>query len=104
MSIKVTLEEATENLDTFCKQIAETDEVVFINRPDGKNVVLISQSELESLLETLYLLRSPKNSARLLNALQRAKAKIVQPQEVSALYEKFGLSEDNTDNDIAAAS
>lgn len=104
MSIEVTLEEATKNLDSLCHQIAEADEVIFINRPDGKNVVLISQSELESLLETLYLLRSPKNSARLLTALQRAKAKIVEPQEVSALYEKFGLSEDGTNNDIAAAS
>lgn len=104
MSIKITLEEAATNLDNFCRQTIENEEVVIINRADGKNVVLMSEAELESLLETLYLLRSPKNSARLLTALQRAKAKTIEPQDVNALYEKFGLNEDETGTDMRTAS
>ncbi len=104
MSIKISLEEATTNLDKLCRQTIENQEVVVINRTDGKNVVLISETELESLLETLYLLRSPKNSARLLTALQRAKSGTIEPEEVSALYEKFNLSEDDTDSNMRTAS
>ncbi|MGF1672763.1 MAG: type II toxin-antitoxin system Phd/YefM family antitoxin [Rivularia sp. (in: cyanobacteria)] len=61
--------EFLEDLDNLCRQTIENEEVVIIDRADGKNVLLISEAELESLLETLYLLRSPKNSARLLTAL-----------------------------------
>ncbi len=104
MSIKITSEEATKNLEDFCSQVIETNQVVRISRPDGKNVVLISEAELESLLETLYLLRFPANATRLFTALQRAKAKIVEPQSVNDLYEKFGLSENDSSNDIATAS
>jgi antitoxin YefM len=92
-------------LEDFCNQVIETNEVVRISRPDGKNVVLISEAELESLLETLYLLRFPANSTRLFTALQRrAKAKSVEPQSVNDLYEKLGLGEDDSSSNIAAAS
>ncbi|MBW4510225.1 MAG: type II toxin-antitoxin system Phd/YefM family antitoxin [Scytonematopsis contorta HA4267-MV1] len=104
MSIKITSEEATKNLESICNQVIENSEVVIINRPDGKNVVLISETELDSLLETLYLLRFPANSTRLFAALQRAKQKTIEPQSVNQLYEKFGLDEDDSDNDIAIAS
>jgi hypothetical protein len=50
MSIKISSEEATKNLEGFCNQVIETNEIVRISRPDGKNVVLISEAELESLL------------------------------------------------------
>ncbi|MBD2197605.1 MULTISPECIES: type II toxin-antitoxin system Phd/YefM family antitoxin [Calothrix] len=104
MSIKITSEEAAKNLDTICNQLIDTNEVVRISRPDGKNVVLISETELESLLETLYLLRFPANSTRLFTALQRAKEKIVKPQSVSELYERLGLQEEDKSSDINLAS
>jgi antitoxin YefM len=103
MSIKVTPEEVTTNLDKLCNQVVETGEVIIITRADGKNAVLISEAELDSLLETLYILRSPANSSRLLTALQRAKAGIIKPQSVEEIYEMFGLSDD-LDDDFVAAS
>jgi antitoxin YefM len=104
MSIKITSAEANENLEKLFKQVLETGEIVVISQSDVKNVVLISEAEFNSLLETLYLLRSPANSARLLHAIERAKAGIIEPQNVNELYQKFGLNEDDTDSDIAAAS
>jgi antitoxin YefM len=104
MSIKITPEEAAKNLESICNQVVENQEVVRICQPDGKNVVLIAETELDSLLETLYLLRSPANATRLFTALQRAKAKSIEPQLVSELYEKFGLQEDDTSSDIDMAS
>ncbi len=104
MSIKITSEEAAKNLESICNQVVENQEVVRICQPDGRNVVLISETELESLLETIYLLRYPANATRLFTALQRAKAKSVEPQLVSELYEKFGLQEDNSSSDIEIAN
>jgi len=43
-----------------------------IQRRGEENVAMIAASELESLMETAYLLRSPANAGRLLSALGRA--------------------------------
>ncbi|MBU7581376.1 MAG: type II toxin-antitoxin system Phd/YefM family antitoxin [Nostoc sp. TH1S01] len=104
MSIDISIEEAAQNLENICDQIIETSEVIKIRRSDGNNVVLIAEAELESLLETLYLLRYPANSTRLFMALQRAKAQTIEPQSVSELYEKLGLHENDSSNDIDIAS
>ena len=58
------------------------------------HTVLISEAELESLLETLYLLRSPANTTRLLTALKRAKSRVTQPQTLDEICNKFGLDKE----------
>ncbi|MBW4671819.1 MAG: type II toxin-antitoxin system Phd/YefM family antitoxin [Cyanomargarita calcarea GSE-NOS-MK-12-04C] len=104
MSVKISSEEVGENFGNICNQVIENNEVIKISLADGKNVVLMSEAELESLLETLYLLRFPANSTRLFTALQRAKTKKIEPQSVSELYERLGLDEDDSSGDIAVAS
>lgn len=69
MSMKVTPEEVTTNLDTLCSQVVETGEAIIITRPDGKNAALISETELNSLLETLYILRSPAFFKSVINSI-----------------------------------
>lgn len=44
--------------------------------------VLMSKNEFDSLVETSYLLRSPKNAQRLLSALARARAGEVSEHEL----------------------
>jgi antitoxin YefM len=46
-------------------------------------------SELESLLETAYLLRSPANAGRLLSALSRALKDEVPPMTAEALRQEI---------------
>lgn len=105
MSTEITYAEAQANLENLCDRAVETGEVIVINRPNGKNAILISKAELESLLETLYLLRSPVNATRLLTALKRAKARVVQPQTLDEICKKFGLDEeDDTEDKVAIAS
>jgi antitoxin YefM len=105
MSTQITYADAQENLELLCDRVVETGEAIVINRPNGKNVVLISEPELASIMETLYLLRSPANATRLLTALQRAQSRAIHPQTIDELYQKFGLDEDeDTDSEIAAAS
>jgi antitoxin YefM len=55
-------------------------------------------SLMSSLLETLYLLRSPANATRLATALERSKAYEIQPQAIKELYKRFGLEENHTEN------
>ncbi len=105
MSTEITYAEAQANLENLCDRAVETGEVIVINRPNGRNAVLISEAELASLLETLYLLRSPANTTHLLTALKRAKARVVQPQRLDEIFKKFGLDEeDDSDNEVAIAS
>lgn len=85
MPTKITYVEARTNLDNLCDRAVENGEVIIITRPHGNNAVLISKTELESLLEKLYLLRSPIDSSRLLTALKTAKSKVVQPQIVEEI-------------------
>jgi len=105
MSTEITYPEAEANLDNLCDRTVETGEVIVITRPNGKNVVLISEAELESLLETLYLLRSPANATRLLTALKRAKSRVTQPQTLDEICKSFGINqEDDSENEVAIAS
>jgi len=54
-------------------------------------VAMIAQSELSSLLETAYLLRSPKNADRLLTALERALKRKIEPMTLDKLRLEVGL-------------
>ncbi len=61
---------ARAELASLCDRVTEDREVVLITRRDAEDVALISAAELEGLLETAHLLRSPKNARRLLRALE----------------------------------
>ncbi|MBC3942108.1 type II toxin-antitoxin system Phd/YefM family antitoxin [Sphingomonas albertensis] len=66
----VTYSEARENLKSVLDKVVADRAPVMITRQRGENVVLISASEWAGMEETLYLLRSPKNAERLLEAVR----------------------------------
>jgi antitoxin YefM len=80
-----------ENLARLLEEVEARREVVIINRRGHEDVALVPAEELESLVETAHLLRSPKNAARLLSALRRALARRGKPQTVEQLRAKLGL-------------
>jgi antitoxin YefM len=94
MTTQTTYTKARANLAKLCKQVTEDREIILISRPGGEDVALISADELSSLLETAHLLRSPKNAARLLAALEQARAGVGTPQTVSALRREVGFDQD----------
>ena len=49
-------------------------EEVVITRSGHESVVIISLQDFESLRETAYLMRSPANARRLLDAMERLEA------------------------------
>jgi len=94
METQTTYTQARANLAKLCEQVAENRDVVVISRRKGRDVALIAADELSSILETLHLLRSPKNADRLLSALRDAKARKGKRQSVRSLRREVGLEEE----------
>ncbi len=76
---ETTYTRARENLASLLDQVVDDREVILIKRRDNRNVALISEEDLSSLLETAYVMRSPKNAIRLVEALEWAKSNDGQP-------------------------
>ena len=49
-------------------------EEIVITRAGHESVVIVSLADFESLRETAYLMRSPENARRLLDAMERLEA------------------------------
>ncbi|GGN05615.1 antitoxin YefM [Terrabacter tumescens] len=54
--------------------VANDREEVVITRAGHEPVVIVSLDDYESLRETAYLMRSPSNARRLLDAMERLEA------------------------------
>lgn len=91
MTIETTYSQAREQLKTLMDRAVNDREVIVIHRRSGDAVAMIAADELESLMETAHLLRSPKNAERLLAALARARAGDLTSMPVSKLQKKVGL-------------
>lgn len=72
MTIQTTYTKARGSLARLMDEVTSNQQVVIIQRRGKEDVALVSAEELESLLETAHLLRSPANAQRLLSALNRA--------------------------------
>lgn len=72
MTIQTTYTQARAGLASLLDQVTNDREIVIIKRRGEEEVAMIAADELESLMETAYLLRSPANAERLLSALGRA--------------------------------
>jgi antitoxin YefM len=57
-------------------------EEVVITRAGHESVVIVSLADFESLRETAYLMRSPANARRLLDAMERLEAGEGEPHEL----------------------
>ena len=73
--------------------VVENHQVYIVNRRDGENVALIAESDLVSLLETVYLLRSPANARRLLDAIEESKTGNIQSQTMAELQQELGIEQ-----------
>jgi antitoxin YefM len=71
MDSSISYSEARKNLKLVCDQVCEGREPVRITRRNGGNVVMLAEEEYNSLEETAYLMRSPANARRLLEAIAR---------------------------------
>ncbi len=91
MSVETTYTNLSKNLSLVLDHVCDDREVVIVRRGNRRDVALIAAEELESILETAHLLRSPTNAKRLLRTLHRADARKTPASPVDKLRREFGL-------------
>ncbi len=82
---------ARERLAALMDQVTDTREPVLIRRRGHEPVALVPADELAGWLETVHLLRSPRNARRLLEASQRAADGEGETFVVDELRRRLGL-------------
>ena len=93
MAIQTTYTRARDHLAALCDEATLNRQVVIIRRRGAEDVALVSAADLNSLIETAYLLQSPKNAKRLMTALERARRKAGAPTSLAALRREVGLDQ-----------
>ncbi len=70
----LSISEARANIKAVVDRVVADKVPVAITRQGREGVVMVSASEWASIEETLYLLQSPRNAARLLEAIRGLEA------------------------------
>jgi antitoxin YefM len=98
MAIETTYTALREGLAGYLDRVTDDREVVIVRRRGARDVAMVAADELSSLLETAYLLRSPKNAERLLHALAESVERDNQPipkqsaqASIEALRDDLGM-------------
>jgi antitoxin YefM len=81
-----------QSLASVLDRVANDREVVIVVRKGEKKVAMVPADELAGLMETAHLLRSPKNTQRLLSALRRAVGRKGRPESLEKLRREMGLA------------
>ena len=70
----VTFTEARSSLKSVLDRVADDADYTIITRRDAENAVVISMDSFNSLMETVYLLKSPANAAHLARSIEQYRA------------------------------
>ncbi|PVY69291.1 antitoxin YefM [Cupriavidus alkaliphilus] len=74
--------DARSNLKAVMDQAIADHDAVLITRRDAPNVVIMSQEQYDGWMETMHLLNSPANAARLLRSIQQHRAGMVEKHDL----------------------
>ena len=66
-----TYTKSRQNLKTVISEATVDHEIIRIKNRNGQTVIMLDEGDYNSLLETAYLLRSPNNAQRLVEAKKR---------------------------------
>ena len=80
--------------DKIYDEVISSGEPVVVAREGYRSISVMLTSELNSILETLYLFQSPKNGARILEAVKRAEKRVIEPKTIEELREEVGIGEE----------
>ena len=68
----VSYSELRNNLASYMDEVCDNRAPLFVTRQNARSVVLMSEDDYENLMETVHLLKSPANAARLLRCIKDA--------------------------------
>ena len=91
MPIDTTYTSLRENLAAVLDRVVDDQEVVIVRRRGAKDVALIPADELNSLLETAHLLRSPRNAQRLKESIREGRRGKGKRMSLTQLRRSVGL-------------
>ena len=74
--------DARNNLKAVIDQAIDDHDAVLITRRDAPNAVIMSQAQYDSWMETMHLLSSPANAARLLRSVQQHRAGMAERRDL----------------------
>jgi len=86
--------DARNNFFKLLDLVVQNNQVYIIKRRDGENVALITESDLRSLVETVYLLKTPANASRLLDAIEESKTGNIKSQTIEELQHELGIEQE----------
>jgi antitoxin YefM len=94
MPLMTSYTEVRAHLAELWDRVVLDREIVRIRRRGTDDVALIAADELDGLIETAYLLRSPANAARLQAALQEIESGNAKTMTLAELRREVGLAEE----------
>ena len=68
----VSYTELRANLAKYMDEACDSRAPIHVTRQNARPVVMVSADEFEAMVETLHLLRSPANAARLVRSVEAA--------------------------------
>jgi antitoxin YefM len=75
----VSYTELRSKLAKYMDDVCDSRAPLHVTRQNARSVVMVSEDEYNSIMETLHLLQSPANAARLLRSIEDAdKGKLVE--------------------------
>jgi antitoxin YefM len=80
----VNYSEARNSLKAVLDGVAQDHDITIINRRDGADAVVMSLDHYQSVMETMHLLASPANAAKLAKAIAQDKAGKAKPRKLVA--------------------
>lgn len=96
MDIQTTYTQARANLAALMDKAVDDKIPVYITRKNGKRVAMIDADDYESLVETAYLLSSPTNARRLLEAIEQTDRGEGKSMTIEELRRTVGLGEEES--------
>jgi antitoxin YefM len=91
VALETTYTRLREELASVLDRVVDEQEVVIVRRKNAGDVALIPADELAGILETVHLLRSPRNAQRLLRAFRRAGRGAAKPEPLEKLRRAMKL-------------
>ena len=61
-------------LASYMEAVCDSHTALYVTRQNARTVVLLAEEEYEGLMETVHLLKSPANAARLVRSIRKAEA------------------------------
>jgi antitoxin YefM len=89
--LEITYSHARAHLSEVLDRVGHDREIVTITRRNQPAVAIIAADELSSLLESVYLLRSPANAKRLFRSMEWAKSADAIPQTLDELRQELSI-------------